>query len=290
MPDLELQGIRLFYEHQGDGNPPLVFVHGYACSHEDWQPQVDFFCTRQSVITCDLRGHGASDGAPEHCSIETFGADLSTLLRTLDLQPAILIGHSMGCRVVLQGYLDAPQRVAGLILVEGSRSAAGDPQVAEQTVQQMFQSGGYTTFIRRFFDDMFLEGSDPACKERILCRALALPEAIGATLFPRVFGWDARTMDSALSQIAVPLLVLQSTYINTERVRVPLQPGVTTPWLELIQKHVPTAWIEIVSGVGHFSMLEAPEAVNQTVAVFVAQVAHGERQASSRNMGQVVRE
>jgi pimeloyl-ACP methyl ester carboxylesterase len=191
---LELQGIRLFYERHGDGNPPLVFVHGYACSHEDWQPQVDFFRTRQSVITCDLRGHGASDGAPEHCSIETFGADLSALLHTLALQPAILIGHSMGCRMVLQGYLDAPQRVAGLILVEGSRFAAGDPQVAEQTTQQMFQSVGYTTIIRRLFD---LEGSDPALKERLLSRALALPEAIGATLFPRVFGWDARTLDRA---------------------------------------------------------------------------------------------
>ena len=273
MPYLELQGIRLFYERQGDGDPPLVFVHGFACSHDDWQPQVDFFRTRQSVITCDLRGHGASDGAPEHCSIETFGADLSALLSTLDLQRAILIGHSVGCRVVLQGYLDAPQRVAGLILVDGSRVAAGDPQVAEQTAQQMLQSVGYTTIIRRLFDDMFLEGSDPARKERILSRALALPEEIGATLLPRVFGWDARTMDSALSQIAVPLLALQSTYINTERVRVPIQPGVTTPWLELIQYHVPTAWIEIVSGVGHFSMLEAPEAVNQTVAAFVAKVA-----------------
>jgi pimeloyl-ACP methyl ester carboxylesterase len=222
MPYLELQGIRLFYERQGDGNPPLVFVHGFACSHEDWQPQVDFFRMRQSVVTCDLRGHGASDGAPEHCSIETFGADLSALLRTLDLQPAILIGHSMGCRVVLQGYLDAPQRVAGLILVDGSRFAAGDPQVAEQTAHHMLQSVGYTTIIRRLFDDMFLEGSAPALKERLLSRALTLPEAIGATLLPRVFGWDARMMDRALAQIAVPLLVLQSTDINPERVRVPL--------------------------------------------------------------------
>lgn len=120
---------------------------------------------------------------------------------------------------------------------------------------------------------MFLTGSDPARKERILSRALSLPEEIGATLLPRVFGWDARTLDSALSQIAVPLLVLQSTYINTEHVRVPLQPGDSTPWLELIRNRVPTAWIEILSGVGHFSMLEAPEAVNQAVAAFVAKVA-----------------
>jgi pimeloyl-ACP methyl ester carboxylesterase len=66
-------------------------------------------------------------------------------------------------------------------------------------------------------------------------------------------------------------LVLQSTYINLERVRVSLSPGATTPWIELVQHYVPTAHIEIVSDVGHFPMLEAPEVVNQAIAAFVAQ-------------------
>jgi pimeloyl-ACP methyl ester carboxylesterase len=79
-------------------------------------------------------------------------------------------------------------------------------------------------------------------------------------------------MDTALAQIAVPVLILQSTYINTERVRILLQPGATTPWFELIRQHVPTAQIEI-GGVGHFAMLEAPEAVNQILATFIAKVA-----------------
>lgn len=90
MPYLELQGMRLFYERHGAGNPPLAFANGYAWSHEVWQPRVDFFHTRQSVITYGLRAHGASDGAPDHCSIETFGADLSALLSCLELQPAIV--------------------------------------------------------------------------------------------------------------------------------------------------------------------------------------------------------
>jgi pimeloyl-ACP methyl ester carboxylesterase len=37
---IKARPMRLFYERQGDGDMPLVFVHGYACSHEDWQAQV----------------------------------------------------------------------------------------------------------------------------------------------------------------------------------------------------------------------------------------------------------
>ena len=269
MAYLTLPGTRLFYEREGDGNPPLVFVHGIACAHDDWRAQVDYFRARRCVVACDLRGHGASTGDPAQCDIETYGADVGALLHTLDLPPAVLIGHSMGCRVVLQAYVDAPQRVAGLVLVDGSRLATGDPQMAEQAAHQQIQAVGYTAFLRGFFEGLFLEGSDPAVKERVLGRALALPEAIGAALFPRVVGWDARSMDAALAKVAVPLLVIQSTYVNPQRVRVPLEPGASTPWLELVRRSVPTAQIDIVSGAGHFAMVEKPQAVNERLEKFV---------------------
>jgi pimeloyl-ACP methyl ester carboxylesterase len=274
MSYLERQGTRLFYERLGEGNPPLVFVHGFACAHDDWRAQVDVFRQRQGVVACDLRGHGASPSDPAQCDIETYGADISALLHVLNLPPAMLIGHSMGCRVALQAYLNAPQRVAGLVLVDGSRVGTGDPQAAEEAMRQHIQTVGYATMMRGFFADMFLEGSNPSVKERIISRALALPEAIGAALFSRLIRWDAQYMDAALSQVTVPLLAIQSTYINPERVRVPLQAGATTPWLELVRHHVPTARVEIVGGAGHFTMLDKPQAVNQLLASFVASVCH----------------
>ncbi|HXH11252.1 MAG TPA: alpha/beta hydrolase [Alphaproteobacteria bacterium] len=272
MPYLERQGARVFYERQGEGHPPLLFVHGFACSHDDWQPQVDVLRTRQCVVTCDLRGHGASSGEVAHCDIETYGADVSALVQTLDLPPTILVGHSLGCRVVLQAYLNAPQRAAGLVLVDGSRIGTGDPLAAEQAIRQHIHTIGYTTMMERFFAGMFLEGSDAAVKDRIVRRALALPEAIGAALFARLARWDAQYLDTAFQRVAVPLLVIQSTYLNPQQVRVPLQPGATTPWIELIRRTVPTAHIEIVGGAGHFTMLDKPAAVNQLLDAFVAHV------------------
>lgn len=271
MPYSDIHGIRLFYDQHGDGRPPLVFVHGYGCSHDDWQAQVDFFRAQHRVVTCDLPGHGASASHPEHCSIESFGADVAALLAALELPPAVLIGHSMGCRVVLQAYLDAPERVAGLILVDGSCVGQDDPRKAEQDMRQHISDVGYTVMVRELFADMFLKGRHEALKQRLINRALTLPEAVGAPLFARLVAWDAGQMGVALSQVRVPLLALQSTYLNPERVRLPLQPGDTTPWTERLHRDVPTSQIQIISEAGHFPMLEVPETVNQAIAAFVAQ-------------------
>ena len=67
----------------------------------------------------------------------------------------------------------------------------------------------------------------------------------------------------------MPVLVIQSSFLNAERVRVPLEPGQTTPWLDLVRAKVPAAKIEIVSGVGHFPQMEAADTVNTLIEDFL---------------------
>ena len=92
----------------GDGRPPIVFVHGFACAHSDWDAQVAHFSPRHQTIAVDLRGHGASPGEAAECSIERYGADVAEVMRALALPPAVLVGHSMGCRVAVEAALQAP--------------------------------------------------------------------------------------------------------------------------------------------------------------------------------------
>ena len=73
--------------------------------------------------------------------------------------------------------------------------------------------------------------------------------------------WDAENMERALAAVKVPLLVIQSTFLNAERKRVALKAGETTPWLDLVRRQAPHAQIEIIPGMGHFPQLEAPQAV-----------------------------
>lgn len=258
----------LFTAASGAGAPALVFVHGFACDHTDWEAQLEAFAPRHAVIACDLRGHGATPGTPGEASIETLGADVAALVDEQRLAPAVLVGHSMGCRVVLEAYRTAPERVAGLVLVDGGRMGTGDPDQARDAMRAAIDFTGFAAFADALFSQMFLQPSATAA--RIVARAKRLPEAIGATLFPAMIGWDALRMDAVLAALRVPLLVIQTTAIGPDRKRVPLAPGATSPWLDLVRRHVPAARIEVIPGMGHFPQIEVPGRVNALIADFVA--------------------
>lgn len=259
MPYLERPDAKIFYQSRGDGEPPIVFVHGALCAHEDWTPQFEHFGARQRVVACDLRGHGKSSvDDPDSCSIEAFAADVVALMRALDLPPAVLVGHSMGCRVVLEANLQAPERIAGLVLNDGGRLGQGDPETAERNLRAEM-AAAYEKVMGGLFTGMFNEKSDPQLRDRLVRRALAVPRAVGLAFFPRMIGWDAGRSEEALAQVRVPTLVLQSTFTNAQRVRVSLEPGADNYWFDVVREHAPSARIQIIPGIGHFTMLEAPE-------------------------------
>ena len=236
---------------------PVVFVHGFACTHADWRLQLAHFSGRHPTYAPDLRGHGATHARPEDCSIQTYGGDIAALLEGKDLSGAVLVGHSMGCRVVLQAYLNAPERVAALALIDGSNLGADDP----------VSIANYPDFARSLFTSMFLSPSEVSAQ--IVERAMRLPEAVGAGLYPRMVHWDAENMERALAAVKVPLLVIQSTRRNAERKRVAMMPGESSPWLELVRRLAPQARVEVFSGVGHFPQLEAPERVNKLLSELI---------------------
>ena len=58
----------MHYVRAGSGAPPLVFVHGFGCSHEDWLLQLEKFRKTNETVACYLRGHGLTPGRAQDCS------------------------------------------------------------------------------------------------------------------------------------------------------------------------------------------------------------------------------
>jgi pimeloyl-ACP methyl ester carboxylesterase len=243
----------------------LVFVHGFACDHGDWRHQLDFFSKNHETVACDLRGHGQTPGRPQECSIEHYGGDVAALVMNLDLAEAFLIGHSMGCRVVLEAARALPaKRVAGVVLIDGSRAGAGNPDAAEATARAMVGKAGYPAFAENLFRQMFFKPSKES--EAIVARAVRTSASFGPELWPRMARWDAASMEGALEPVRGRILAIQSTTRNAQLQRAPMKPGDSSPFLDLLKSY--GAKIEIVPDTGHFTQLEEPERVNRLIEAF----------------------
>jgi pimeloyl-ACP methyl ester carboxylesterase len=253
------------FVRSGSGSPALVFVHGFACTHEDWRHQVEQFERTNDVVACDLRGHGKTPGRPQECSIEHYGGDVAALVNNLELERVVLIGHSMGCRVVLEAARLIPDKIAGIVLVDGSLNATSDPQGAEAAARATVEKLGYPKFAEALFRQMFFKPSPEA--DAIVARAVKSSAEFGPHLWPRITRWDAGSMEVAFASLRAPVLAIQSTTRNSQLQRAPLKPGDTSPWIDYLRSR--GARVEIVRDTGHFTQLEAPDAVNRLIAEFL---------------------
>jgi non-heme chloroperoxidase len=86
----------IYYEDHGAGRP-VVLIHGYPLSGRAWDKQVPALLEAgYRVITYDRRGFGKSSQPATGYDYDTFTADLNSLLESLNLGDAVLVGHSMG--------------------------------------------------------------------------------------------------------------------------------------------------------------------------------------------------
>lgn len=259
----------LNFERKGKGSPTIVMVHGFACRLSDWAAQVAHLSPRFETIALDLPGHGKTAGTTEDARIEVLARNVADLLEDLDISNAVLVGHSMGCRVIVEAAGLVPKRVAGLILVDGSR--LGTPgSGAGAALAKSFAEGHYPTFVSGFFKQMFLADSAPKLVSEIVDNATALPQSFGSKLLPDIGRWDEMRFDEAFRCVHVPMLIIQSTYTNPERKRSPMTKGQNTPYFDFVCAAVPGVRIEIVEKVGHFPQIERAAEVNAAMDGFLA--------------------
>lgn len=116
MPKIKVQGIHIYYESTGRGQP-LLFIHGLGSSLRDWENQVPFFSKKFEVVTVDLRGHGRSDKPPGRYSIPLFASDISELIRLLGLGATHVAGISMGGMIAFQMAVSSPELLKSLVVI-----------------------------------------------------------------------------------------------------------------------------------------------------------------------------
>ena len=154
----------------------------------------------------------------------------------LALAPAVLVGHSMGCRVVIEAALQAPAHTIALVLIDGSQFA---PAMVTTLKEAFSTPEGYPALVARWFQEMFTDNSDPAIVASVVERAGRLPRKIGEKVLLDMVRYDTGRLPTSLASLRVPMMAIQTTYSNERRERRSMTVGQTTPYLEMLRANAP---------------------------------------------------
>ena len=112
-------------------SPPIVLIHGAGGNHLFWPPGIRRL-PGYRIYSLDLPGHGKSPGRGRQ-SIDAYVADILKWMGEMELNRAVLIGHSMGSAIAIRLALNDPEFVAGLGLIGAGASLRVHPDLLDST-------------------------------------------------------------------------------------------------------------------------------------------------------------
>jgi 2-succinyl-6-hydroxy-2,4-cyclohexadiene-1-carboxylate synthase len=150
---LTLRGVNYRCLHAGSGDP-LVLLHGFTGSADNWHETIAHFAPSRRVIAPDLIGHGKTD-SPADASRYTFdhaADDMCALLDALSLRKVDLLGYSMGGRLAMFYALKYPDTLRSLIIESADPGIARDDEralrrAAESSWAAMIREKGIPAFV-----------------------------------------------------------------------------------------------------------------------------------------------
>lgn len=109
--------VNLTFSMVGDGTP-VVLLHGTSASHAVWEPIATALASSALVVAVDQRGHGRSDKPKTGYDGASFADDVITVLDALELDRAIVAGHSLGARNAWLAASRHTDRVAAVMAID----------------------------------------------------------------------------------------------------------------------------------------------------------------------------
>ena len=122
----DVNGIRLHYLAAGEGDDPVVLLHGFAETSHMWRPLIAELSDRHTVIAPDLRGFGQSSAPSDGYTKAAMAQDIHALVKSLKLDRIRLVGHDIGLMVAYAFAAQYPQAVDRLVLMEAFLPGVGD--------------------------------------------------------------------------------------------------------------------------------------------------------------------
>lgn len=262
-------GAQLYYEESGEGSP-VILVHGHSLDLRMWDEQFPGFAQDHRVVRYDCRGYGRSSKQSE-----TFHflhvEDLLTVMDSLGIEKAHIVGLSMGGFITADMLVYAPERMLSAVLANGHfRSSPGpsEPYNAAEEAKRdsaiaKVRVEGIEVYKQRWYNSLITTGG-------------AEVERIKKPLWTMISEWDGwqathKEVRLLLGRDGIKMLEEKKPSVPTlvmtgiEKPR----PGVKAPGF---MKHLPRSRWQLFEETGHMMNMERPSEFNAAVLDFLREV------------------
>lgn len=281
MPEVEVNGTRLYYQQSGSG-PDVVLIHAVTSNQAVWvfTGTVDALAKNFRVTSYDMRGHGFSARPPENYTSAVMAEDFRCLHQALELQPALIVGHSFGGVVGIHAAITAPKCVAAVVLSDSFFPGL-------KHIEPNFGKANVWLDLRETFQSIDVDLGPVVDFERLFQSAANLTPQQMQSLEERVGvlgrGWLRQL--PKLAETTCGKDVLEEAGLTSERIQGVSQPVValydefspfhaTCAWLE---QHLSACTAEIIPAAKHLAVVE------NTVAFTAAVQRHLQRLTGMRS-------
>lgn len=255
-----LDGHKIHYLSFGAGDQAVVWIHGWTCDATFWKTQAPVYQDRRSLLI-DLPGHGLSDKPEISYTMDLFAQAVDAVMSDAHVRKATLVGHSMGTPVAVQFLRMHPEKVAGIVIVDGfiPQPPKDDAEREKQKTQgtglvKAYRAPDYKTMATRMVDSMFTKQTDPALgQEQIRTKMLSTPQYVMASAM------EGMTTMQPLTE-SYPRLPVEAVMMKR---------GNGPAYQEFLKQHFQLLGFQEFDDAGHFLMMEQPEKFNRILRGFL---------------------
>lgn len=251
-------GLNLSYAEQGtESGPAVLLLPGPTDSWRSYEPVLDRLPHWIRAIAVSQRGHGDSDKPDSGYAVEDFAGDVVEFLNALEIDRAVLVGHSGSCLVARRVALDHPARVAGLVLEASPTSLCTD--AARQFVSSVVVGLADPIdpdFARSFVADTSSENVAPEVVDMLVADILKVPARVWHAMFSGLLDYDDTR---ELTRVGAPTLLIwgdDDALVSREM-------------QEVLADRIPHAELIVYPAVGHTPRWDDSQRFSEDLAAFV---------------------
>lgn len=241
-------GVQLEYAEQGDpAGVPVVMLHGVTDSWHSFAPVLPHVPASIRAIAISQRGHGDSDRPAGGYRTREFSTDLAAFLDVLQIDAAVVVGHSLGATNAQRFAIDHPDRTLGLVLAGAFASYRDNAALFEfwRSAIVPLADPIAPAFAREFQESTLARPVPPDFLDLVVQECLKAPAAVWRAAFAGMFEDDC--VDE-LGSITAPTLLVWG---DRDALARPVDQ-------DALARAIPHARLVVYAGTGHALHWEEP--------------------------------